>query len=48
MNQNELKERLTALQKAVAEKDAPANIITMLETLKKEVVATEDLLRVRT
>jgi transcription elongation factor S-II len=47
MDQRELDTRLKALQKAVAEKEAPSTIISILETLKKEVVPTEELLRVR-
>jgi hypothetical protein len=47
MDQRELDARLKALQKAVAEKEAPSTIISILETLKKEVVPTEELLRVR-
>jgi hypothetical protein len=46
MDARELKERLDSLQKAVAKNDAPATVITMLETLKSNVNATEDLLRV--
>lgn len=37
---------IKALQKAVAGKEPSANIITILEKLKKDVAATEDLLRV--
>jgi transcription elongation factor S-II len=47
MDQRELDTRLKALQKAVAEKETPSTIISILETLKKEVVPTEELLRVR-
>ena len=47
MNQRELDLRLKALQKAVAQQDQPSTIITILEALKKEVVPTEELLRVR-
>jgi len=46
MDARELKERLDALQKAINEKDPPATVLSMLETLKTNVVATEDLLRV--
>jgi transcription elongation factor S-II len=47
MDQRELDSRLKSLQKAVAEKDSTANVISILETLKKDVVPTEELLRVR-
>lgn len=47
MDQRELDSRLKALHKAVAEKDSASNVISILETLKKEVVPTEELLRVR-
>lgn len=46
MDARELKERLGALTKAVNDKEPASNIIPMLDTLKEEVVATEDLLRV--
>jgi hypothetical protein len=46
MDQRELDLRLKALQKAVAEKEPASNVISILETLKKEVVPTEELLRV--
>jgi transcription elongation factor S-II len=46
MDQRELETRLKALQKAVADKDSTANVISILETLKKEVSPTEELLRV--
>jgi transcription elongation factor S-II len=46
MDQRELDLRLKALQKVVAEKEPASNIISILETLKKEVVPTEELLRV--
>ncbi|KAH8679936.1 transcription elongation factor S-II [Tricladium varicosporioides] len=45
MDQRELDSRLKALHKAVAEKDSASNVISILETLKKEVVPTEELLR---
>jgi hypothetical protein len=47
MDQRELETRLKALQKAVNEKDSPSTIISILQTLQKEVVPTEELLRVR-
>jgi hypothetical protein len=47
MDQRELDTRLKALQKSVAEKEPAANTINILETLKKDVVPTEELLRVR-
>ncbi|KUJ24591.1 transcription elongation factor s-ii [Mollisia scopiformis] len=37
--------QLKALQKAVAEKQPTANVVAILETLKKDVVPTEELLR---
>jgi len=46
MDARELSQRLTALQKMLNDKEPPAGIITVLETLKKEVVPTEELLRV--
>lgn len=46
MEQRELETRLRALQKAVAEKDASASVISILESLRKEVSPTEELLRV--
>lgn len=46
MDAKEVDTRMKALQKAVAEKQPAATIITMLETLKKDVVPTEELLRV--
>ncbi len=46
MDQRELDTRLKALQKAVAEKESASTVISILETLKKEVVPTEELLRV--
>ncbi|KAN0093618.1 transcription elongation factor s-ii [Hyaloscypha variabilis] len=45
MDQRELETRLKALQKAVNEKDSPSTIISILQTLQKEVVPTEELLR---
>lgn len=46
MDQRELETRLKALQKAVGDKDSADNVISILETLKKEVSPTEELLRV--
>lgn len=46
MNARELTTRLAALQKMINEKEPATGIITLLETLKEEVVPTEDLLRV--
>lgn len=46
MDQRELETRLRALQKAVGEKDSAENVISILESLKKETSPTEDLLRV--
>ncbi|KAK2625459.1 hypothetical protein QTJ16_004771 [Diplocarpon rosae] len=45
MEAKEVSTRVHALQKALAEKQPAAVIITMLETLKKDVVPTEELLR---
>ncbi|KAH8592083.1 transcription elongation factor S-II [Bisporella sp. PMI_857] len=45
MDQRELATRLKAFQKAISDNEPPANIISILESLKNEVVATEDLLR---
>lgn len=47
MDQRELESRVKALSKAVAEKEPASNIIAIMETLKKDVNATEELLRVR-
>lgn len=46
MDAKEVSTRIHALQKAVAEKQAASIVISILETLKKEVVPTEELLRV--
>lgn len=46
MDQRELDSQLKSLLKAVAEKDAASNVIAILERLKKDVVPTEELLRV--
>jgi len=46
MDQRELETRLKALQKAVGDKDSADNVISLLESLKKEVSPTEELLRV--
>ncbi|RDL42539.1 Uncharacterized protein BP5553_02518 [Venustampulla echinocandica] len=45
MDQRELDSQLKTLLKAVAEKDAASNVISILERLKKDVVPTEELLR---
>ena len=47
MDKRELETRLKALQKAAYEKESPSSLINILETLKSEVVPTEELLRVR-
>lgn len=47
MDMRELETRLKALQKAVAEKQPPSTVISILEYLRDEVVPTEELLRVR-
>ena len=46
MDQRELESRIKALQKAIGDKEPAANVIAIMETLKKEVNATEELLRV--
>ncbi|KAK0115558.1 RNA polymerase II elongation factor [Cadophora gregata] len=45
MDAKEVSTRIHSLQKALADKQPPSVIITMLETLKKDVVPTEELLR---
>ncbi|RFU28201.1 hypothetical protein B7463_g8149, partial [Scytalidium lignicola] len=45
MDQRELEARIKALSKTVADKEPASNVITILDTLKKEVHATEELLR---
>ncbi|KAH8813132.1 transcription elongation factor S-II [Xylogone sp. PMI_703] len=45
MDQRELETRIKALSKAVTDKEPASNVITILDTLKKEVHATEELLR---
>ncbi|KAH6711352.1 transcription elongation factor S-II [Leptodontidium sp. 2 PMI_412] len=45
MDAKEVNTRIQSLQKALAEKQPASVIINMLETLKKEVVPTEELLR---
>lgn len=47
MDAKEVHTRIQSLQKALADKQPASVIITMLETLKKDVVPTEELLRVR-
>tara|TARA_R110002060_G_scaffold75838_1_gene85754 strand:+ start:262 stop:456 length:195 start_codon:yes stop_codon:yes gene_type:complete len=47
MDAKEVSTRIHSLQKALADKQPASVIITMLETLKKDVVPTEELLRVR-
>ncbi len=46
MNQRELETRIKALHKAQAANEPPANIIALMELLKKEDVPTEEMLRV--
>lgn len=46
MEQREVETRIKALSKAVADKEPASNVIAILDTLKKEVHATEELLRV--
>ncbi|RYP07826.1 hypothetical protein DL764_002281 [Monosporascus ibericus] len=45
MNQRELETRIKALHKAQASNEPPANIIALMEILKKEDVPTEEMLR---
>ena len=47
MDQREVEANIKALQKVLAEKDGVADVIAIMEKLKKEVIPTEDLLRVR-
>jgi len=46
MDQRELKQQVEALSKALQAKESSANIIVILEKMKKEVMPTEELLRV--
>ena len=46
MDQREVETMIKALQKALNEKEPVANVITIMEKLKKDVLPTEDLLRV--
>lgn len=46
MDQKEVVEQLKLLQKAVAEKQPSENVKAILQKLKDDVVATEELLRV--
>jgi hypothetical protein len=46
MDQRELTSRVSALTKAINDKEPAANVITIMETLKRDVNATEELLRV--
>ncbi|KAG9243396.1 transcription elongation factor s-ii [Calycina marina] len=45
MDQRELEARIKSLTKAVNDKEPAANVIAIMETLKNDVVATEELLR---
>ncbi|KAE8450630.1 hypothetical protein EG329_005974 [Mollisiaceae sp. DMI_Dod_QoI] len=45
MDAKQVDGQLKALQKAVAEKQPTSNVVAILETLKREVVPTEELLR---
>ena len=47
MDQKEVIEQLKLLQKVVAEKQPSENVKAILQKLKDDVVATEELLRVR-
>jgi transcription elongation factor S-II len=46
MDQREVETMIKALQKALNEKEPAANVIAIMEKLKKDVAPTEDLLRV--
>lgn len=46
MDRKEVLESLNMLQKAIAEKQPSGNVISILQNLKENVVATEELLRV--
>lgn len=46
MDQRELDLRIKSLQKSINDKEPPANVLAIMETLKNDVVATEELLRV--
>jgi transcription elongation factor S-II len=46
MDQREVETMINALQKALNEKEPVANVIVIMEKLKKDVAPTEDLLRV--
>jgi len=46
MDQRELDSRIKSLSKAISDKEPPANVLAIMETLKNDVVATEELLRV--
>jgi len=46
MDQRELDSRIKSLSKAITDKEPPANVLAIMETLKNDVVATEELLRV--
>jgi hypothetical protein len=46
MDQREVETMIKSLQKSLAEKDSITDVITIMEKLRKEVVPTEDLLRV--
>ncbi len=47
MDQREVERNVKALQKAINEKDSSSVVLSILEALKKDVVPTEELLRVR-
>jgi transcription elongation factor S-II len=47
MDAKELGEKIKLLQKAVTGREPPQNVLSILELLKKKVVPTEELLRVR-
>lgn len=46
MDQRELESHVKALNKAITTQEPAANILTILQKLKQDVVPTEELLRV--
>ena len=46
MDERELNSHIKALQKAISEKEPAQNVIVLMEQLKNNVNATEELLRV--
>lgn len=47
MNAKDVKTHVTNLERAVREKLPPSSVVDILSSLKNEVIATEQLLRVR-